>query len=195
MTARRLAVGADGWVAGAARIDSPNRDARLPGVEPTLVVIHGISLPPGEFGGDGVLRLFTNTLDPAAHPYYATLAGLRVSAHFLVRRDGALVQFVSCAERAWHAGVSRWRGRARCNDFSLGIELEGTDATPYATAQYRTLAALLRALRARYPLGAAVGHSDVAPGRKTDPGPAFDWDALARLTGARRLPAGASGPG
>ena len=187
MTSRRLAVGADGWVAAAARIDSPNRDARPDASPPTLVVIHGISLPPGRFGGDGIVRLFTNTLDPAAHPFYATIAGLRVSAHFLVRRDGALAQFVSCAERAWHAGVSSWRGRARCNDFSLGIELEGADTVPYTARQYATLAGLLRALRRRYPLEAAVGHSDVAPGRKTDPGPAFDWDRLARLAGARRL--------
>ena len=187
VTSRRLAVGADGWVAAAARVDSPNRDVRPPGVVATLVVVHGISLPPGEFGGDGIVRLFTNTLDPVAHPFYATIAGLRVSAHFLVRRDGALVQFVSCAERAWHAGVSSWRGRARCNDYSLGIELEGADDVPYTARQYAALAALLRALRRRYPLEAAVGHSDVAPGRKTDPGPAFDWDRLARLAGARRL--------
>lgn len=195
MSRRPLAVGTDGWVEGAARVVSPNRDARPPGAVPTLVVIHGISLPPGRFGGDGIARLFTNTLDPAAHPFYATIAHLRVSAHFLVRRDGELVQFVPCGQRAWHAGVSSWRGRARCNDYSVGIELEGTDATPYAKAQYRRLAALLRALRARYPLAEAVGHSDVAPGRKTDPGPAFDWDVLARLAGARRLPAGAARPG
>lgn len=195
MTGRRLAVDTGGRVAAATRIDSPNRDARPPGVVPTLVVIHGISLPPGRFGGDGIARLFTNTLDPAAHPFYATIAHLRVSAHFLIRRDGELVQFVPCGQRAWHAGVSAWRGRARCNDYSVGIELEGTDATPYAKAQYRRLAALLRALRARYPLAEAVGHSDVAPGRKTDPGPAFDWDALARLAGARRLPAGSARPG
>ena len=181
MTARRLAVGADGWVAAAARIDSPNRDARPDASPPTLVVIHGISLPPGRFGGDGIVRLFTNTLDPAAHPFYATIAGLRVSAHFLVRRDGALAQFVSCAERAWHAGVSSWRGRARCNDFSLGIELEGADTVPYTARQYATLAGLLRALRRRYPLEAAVGHSDVAPGRKSDPGAAFDWPRLRGL--------------
>jgi len=114
---------------------------------------------------------------------------LRVSAHFFVRRDGELVQFVSCNDRAWHAGVSHWRGRERCNDFSIGIELEGTDVTPYAGAQYRRLAGLLRALKRRYPsIGAAVGHSDIAPGRKTDPGPAFDWNRLSRLAGAARLP-------
>ena len=150
-------------------------------------MIHGISLPPRTFGGDGVVRLFTNTLDAAAHPYYATIAHLRVSAHFFIRRDGALLQFVSCNDRAWHAGVSSWRGRERCNDFSIGIELEGADDVPYTARQYAKLAALLRALKSRYPLEAAVGHSDVAPGRKTDPGPAFDWDRLAALAGARRL--------
>jgi len=183
-----------GWARGAVRVPSPNHDARPPGVVPTLVVVHGISLPPGEFGGDGIVKLFTNALDPAAHPYYAAIAHLRVSAHFLVRRDGALVQFVSCDERAWHAGVSAWRGRERCNDFSLGIELEGADDVPYTARQYARLAALLRALARRYPLDAAVGHSDVAPGRKTDPGPAFDWTRLARLTGARRLPPHAVAP-
>ena len=188
-TGRRLAVDAAGRVAAAAWIASPNRDARPAGAMPTLVVIHGISLPPRAFGGDGVVHLFTNTLDPGAHPYYATIAHLRVSAHFFIRRDGALVQFVSCNDRAWHAGVSSWRGRERCNDFSIGVELEGADDVPYTTRQYAKLAALLRALRHRYPVAAAAGHSDVAPGRKTDPGPAFDWDRLARLTGTPRLPA------
>jgi AmpD protein len=161
--------------------------------------VHGISLPPGVFGGADVARLFTNTLDPASHASYATLAGLRVSSHFFIRRDGELVQFVGCNERAWHAGVSSWRGRGRCNDFSVGIELEGADRVPYEDAQYRLLAGLLGALKRRYPtIADAVGHSDVAPGRKTDPGPAFDWDRLARLTGARRLastrrPAGREG--
>jgi AmpD protein len=150
--------------------------------------VHGISLPPGVFGGDDVARLFTNTLDPASHDSYASLAGLRVSSHFFIRRDGELVQFVGCNDRAWHAGVSSWRGRERCNDFSVGIELEGADRVPYEDAQYPRLAVLLRALKRRYPgIADAVGHSDVAPGRKTDPGPAFDWDRLARLTGARRL--------
>jgi AmpD protein len=149
--------------------------------------VHGISLPPGVFGGDGVARLFTNTLDPAADPFYVTIAGLRVSAHFFVRRRGEVVQFVGCNDRAWHAGVSSWRGRERCNDFSVGIELEGADDVPYTVRQYRRLADLLRALKRRYPtIAAAAGHSDIAPGRKTDPGPAFDWDRLALLTGARR---------
>ncbi|MFO1312616.1 MAG: 1,6-anhydro-N-acetylmuramyl-L-alanine amidase AmpD [Burkholderiales bacterium] len=183
-----LAVDARGIVARARQIPSPNRDARPPGETVSLVVVHGISLPPGTFGGDGVERLFTNTLEACAHPFYATIAGLRVSAHFFVRRDGDLVQFVPCEDRAWHAGVSSWRGRERCNDFSVGIELEGADDLPYEGVQYVRLAALLRALKRRYPaIEAAVGHSDVAPGRKTDPGPAFDWDRLARLCGAARL--------
>lgn len=186
--ARPLVIGADGLARDVPFIASPNHDARPADTELSLVVIHGISLPPGEFGGDGVARLFTNALDPLAHPYYATIAHLRVSAHLLVRRDGALVQFVGCNERAWHAGVSQWQGRERCNDFSIGIELEGTDDLPYEDAQYATLARLLGALKRRYPtLAAAVGHSDVAPGRKTDPGPHFDWARLAALAGAKRL--------
>jgi AmpD protein len=157
------------WVA------SPNFDPRPAGTPISLLVVHNISLPPGEFGGDGVVRLFTNTLDHAAHPYYAALRDLRVSSHFLVRRDGAVLQFVSCLDRAWHAGVSCWQGRERCNDFSIGVELEGGDDLPYAEAQYLVLADLTRALRARYPIADIAGHSDIAPGRKTDPGPAFDW--------------------
>ncbi|MFO1323819.1 MAG: 1,6-anhydro-N-acetylmuramyl-L-alanine amidase AmpD [Burkholderiales bacterium] len=184
----KLRVGDGGWLAGATRVASPNHDARPTGATVSLVVVHGISLPPGRFGGDGIVRLFTNTLDPKADPCYASIASLRVSAHFLVRRGGALIQFVSCDDRAWHAGVSSWRGRERCNDYSIGIELEGTDRVRYTARQYATLARLLAALADRYPLEAAVGHSDVAPGRKTDPGPAFDWDRLGRLTGRRRLP-------
>jgi AmpD protein len=184
----RVDIDRGGYARAARQVPSPNCDARPPGESITLVVVHAISLPPGAFGGDGVARLFTNTLDPAADPYYATIAHLRVSAHFFVRRDGELVQFVSCNERAWHAGVSSWRGRERCNDFSVGVELEVTDDTPYAAAQYGRLAGLLRGLKRRYPsIAAAAGHSDVAPGRKTDPGPAFDWDRLSRLTGAPRL--------
>ncbi len=147
--------------------------------------MHGISLPPGTFGGDGVLRLFTNRLDSRGHPYYAAIAGMKVSAHFLIRRDGELVQFVGCNDRAWHAGESAWKGREHCNDFSIGIELEGTDDVPYAAAQYTMLARLIRALRRRYPIADIVGHSDVAPGRKTDPGPAFDWARLRRLLAPR----------
>ena len=165
---------------------SPNRDPRPQQTAITLVVVHGISLPPGSFEGDGIERLFTNRLDPAVHPYFATIAALRVSSHFLIRRDGRLTQFVACSERAWHAGASSWRGRDRCNDFSIGVELEGTDDLPYATAQYAMLARLTRALARRYPIGDVVGHSDIAPGRKTDPGPVFDWPRLRRLIERRR---------
>lgn len=170
-------VDAAGWLAGARHIASPNCDARPEGEVPTLLVVHNISLPPGEFGGPGVIELFQNRLDPAAHPYYATIQGLRVSAHFFIRRDGELLQFVSCRERAWHAGISFWAGRERCNDFSIGVELEGTDELPFTDAQYVCLAELARALLAAYPgLRDVAGHSDIAPGRKTDPGPHFDWD-------------------
>ena len=168
----------------ARQVPSPNRDARPTPRDISLVVVHGISLPPGQFGGDAIENLFTNGLDPGADPYFASIAGLRVSAHFLVRRDGALTQFVACSERAWHAGQSTWRGRERCNDFSVGIELEGCDDVPYAGAQYAILARLVRALGRRYPIEDVVGHSDIAPGRKTDPGPAFDWARFRRL--ARR---------
>jgi len=167
-----------GLLRGARLVASPNCDDRPPGTEITLLVIHSISLPPGEFGGEGVVRLFTNTLDWAAHPFYATLRGLRVSAHFLVRRNGAIIQFVPCGRRAWHAGQSSWRGRASCNDFSIGVELEGVDTRPYTERQYARLATLVAALRRRYPITEIVGHSDIAPGRKTDPGPAFDWARL-----------------
>jgi len=195
VSAVSLRVDDAGYARAARQVASPNFDARPPGEAITLVVVHGISLPPGVFEGDAVMRLFTNTLDPAADPSFATIAGLRVSAHFLVRRDGELLQFVSCNDRAWHAGASAWRGRERCNDFSIGVELEGADDTPYDAAQYVRLASLLRALKRRYPsIGAAAGHSDIAPGRKTDPGPAFDWDLLSRLTGAPRLPSGLARP-
>jgi len=144
----------------------------------SLIVVHAISLPPGEFGGTAIVDLFTNRLDPDAHPYFAQLDGLRVSAHFLLRRDGETAQFVSCKRRAWHAGPSLWQGRARCNDFSVGIELEGSDDLPFDDRQYRRLSVLLTTLRAHYPIQAIVGHSDIAPGRKTDPGPCFDWRRL-----------------
>lgn len=173
---------ADGWLAGAVHIPSPNQDERPPGATIDLIVIHAISLPPGVFGGDAVIDLFTNRLDPAAHPYFASLAGTRVSAHFFVRRDGKLFQFVSCHARAWHAGVSCWRGRERCNDFSLGIELEGDDFTPFSDAQYATLGTLLERLRHFFPLAEIAGHADIAPGRKTDPGPYFDWLLIPRLS-------------
>ncbi|MGH7644721.1 MAG: 1,6-anhydro-N-acetylmuramyl-L-alanine amidase AmpD [Gemmatimonadales bacterium] len=164
-------------------IESPNCDDRPPAAEVSLLVIHGISLPPGKFGGDGVLRLFTNTLDWAAHPFYETLRGLRVSAHFFVRRTGEIIQFVPCGRRAWHAGESSWRGRERCNDFSIGVELEGVDTRPYTERQYARLVPLAATLRRRYPIAEIVGHSDIAPGRKTDPGPAFDWRRLRILVG------------
>lgn len=163
---------------------SPNRDARPPGEALELVVVHGISLPPGEFGGEAIERLFTNTLDPDGHPFFAEIAGLRVSAHVLVRRDGEVIQFVPFHERAWHAGASAWRGRERCNDFSVGVELEGTDEAPYEAVQYERLAAIVGALASAYPRidrDCLAGHADIAPGRKTDPGPAFDWRHLATL--------------
>ena len=181
--ASALCIDAAGRVEQAAWVPSPNCDARPPDAAVRLVVIHGISLPPGEYGGDGVVELFTNRLDPAAHPYYATIASLRVSSHFLIRRNGALLQFVACEHRAWHAGASCWQGMERCNDFSIGIELEGTDDAPYEDAQYLTLAPLLGLLRARYPIEHVVGHSDIAPGRKTDPGPAFDWSRVPGVPG------------
>jgi AmpD protein len=172
------ALDAAGWLSGANRIHSPNFDERPAGASVDLIVIHAISLPPGEFGGAGIVQLFTNALDPAGHPYYAEIHALRVSAHFLIRRDGELIQFVSCDKRAWHAGASCWRGRERCNDFSLGIELEGCDDRPFEEAQYQCLQALLARLRQRYPEAAIAGHADVAPGRKSDPGPCFDWTRI-----------------
>jgi AmpD protein len=156
-------------------VASPNCDPRPAGTHIELLVIHGISLPPGEFGGAGVESLFTNSLDHGAHPYYEQLRGMEVSSHFFLRRTGEIVQFVPCELRAWHAGASCWQGRERCNDFSIGVELEGTDEIPYTEAQYVQLIALTRALCARYPLREILGHSDIAPGRKTDPGAAFDW--------------------
>jgi len=182
---RHLAIDERGYANLARQVRSPNRDARPDGERISLVVIHGISLPPGEFGGDGIVQLFTNRLDPGRHPYFATIAELRVSAHFLVRRDGELIQFVGCFDRAWHAGTSTWKARERCNDFSIGIELEGTDAIAYAPSQYTMLARLIRSLRRALPIEDIAGHSDIAPGRKTDPGPAFDWARLRRLLAAR----------
>lgn len=180
---------AQGWHRRARRVPSPNHDDRPAGVRPDLLLIHHISLPPGRFSGDAIERLFTNTLDTAADPSLAGLASLRVSAHFLIRRRGELLQFVSGDARAWHAGVSSFLGRERCNDFSIGIELEGTGERRYTEAQYRVLGALTHALAARWPLRHVAGHSDVAPGRKTDPGPSFDWarfGAVARACGLRR---------
>jgi len=174
-----ISIDDDGWAASASdgveRVPSPNRDERPDAEPPSLIVVHNISLPPGEFGGRFVDALFTNALDPSAHPFFAGLAGLRVSSHFLVRRDGALAQFVPCRLRAWHAGVSVFDGRERCNDFSIGIEVEGDDDHVFEDVQYARLTSLIEALRRRYPITAIAGHSDIAPGRKTDPGPCFDW--------------------
>lgn len=173
----------EGIADGARWTPSPNFDDRPDGAAIELLVVHAISLPPGNFGGSAVTALFTNCLDPEAHPYYRDIAALCVSAHFYLRRDGEVVQFVSCAKRAWHAGVSCWRGRERCNDFSIGIELEGCDEQPFEDAQYYALARLTRAVKARYPIADVVGHSDIAPGRKTDPGPFFDWPRYRKLAG------------
>jgi AmpD protein len=168
-----------GWVAGATRVASPFHDERPAGTAIELLVVHNISLPPGRFGSGDVLRLFTGTLDARAHPFFATVADQRVSAHFFIDRGGDVTQLVSCRRRAWHAGASRFEGRSRCNDFSLGVELEGTDFAPFTDTQYAALARLVAVLRAAYPLRALRGHSDIAPERKTDPGPFFDWSRLA----------------
>lgn len=161
-------------------IASPNFDARpctAPGVTIpiSLIVIHNISLPPGQYGGNGIIDLFTNQLNPHEHPYYAQIHTYKVSAHFLIRRNGELIQFVSCLSRAWHAGVSNWQGRERCNDFSVGVELEGSDFEAFTPEQYHTLKDVIASIRNAYPITAIAGHSDIAPGRKTDPGPCFDW--------------------
>lgn len=166
---------ADGWVCGIVRRDSPNHDARPAGMPIRLAIIHAISLPPGEFGGPAVDAFFLNRLDPAAHAYFATIAAQRVSAHFFIRRDGAVLQYVACLRRAWHAGVSCWRGRQRCNDFSLGIELEGDARHAFDARQYASLQRLLTLLAQAFPLEEIVAHADVAPGRKSDPGARFDW--------------------
>jgi AmpD protein len=173
-----------GLLQGTRQVASPNCDDRPAGVQPELIVVHGISLPPGEYGGPHIDQLFTNRLSREAHPYFEKVADLRVSAHLMVRRDGEVVQYVPCHRRAWHAGASSWRGRERCNDFSIGIEVEGSDGEPYESTQYAMLArviALLCRAYASLSLDQVVGHSDIAPGRKTDPGPAFDWPRLRAL--------------
>jgi AmpD protein len=178
-----------GLLRGARQVESPNCDDRPTGQAPELLVVHGISLPPGEFGGPWIDALFTNQLPRDAHPYFATIADLRVSAHLLVRRDGEVVQYVPFHRRAWHAGASAWRGRERCNDFSIGIELEGTDASAYEPVQYAVLARVVALLCDAYPTlsaDALVGHSDIAPGRKSDPGIAFDWPLLHALVRYRQ---------
>jgi AmpD protein len=179
---------ATGLLSGVRQVLSPHFDARPAGTVAELLVVHGISLPPGEFGGPWIDRLFTGTLPPEAHPYFRELAAARLSAHALVRRDGAIVQYVPFGERAWHAGASQYRGRSTCNDFSVGVELEGSDDTPYTEAQYQQLAALAAALLTAYASLSAehiVGHSDIAPGRKTDPGATFDWPRFRALLNER----------
>lgn len=176
-----LTIAADGWCAQARICPSPNFESRPPDVAVDLLVVHNISLPPDEFGHHYIEALFLNRLDCSLHPYFEQLRGMRVSAHFLIRRDGELLQFVSANDRAWHAGLSRFRERERCNDFSIGVELEGSDFRPFEAAQYLMLARLVDALGRRYPLRHITGHEQIAPGRKTDPGPFFDWSRLARL--------------
>lgn len=174
---------ATGFIVGVRRVLSPNYDERPPGAELGLIVVHGISLPPGDFGNGWVDRFFCNDLPADGHPYFATMCHLTVSAHVLIARDGTLTQYVPFDRRAWHAGKSEYCGRSACNDFSVGLELEGTDDLPYADVQYRALSQLIVALRRAYPSlrrAEVVGHSDIAPGRKTDPGPAFDWTLLER---------------
>lgn len=182
MTGKRIRSGfrlsPEGWLKQAKRIVSPNFDERPENTTISLIVIHAISLPPESFGGPGIVQLFTNTLNPAAHPYYQTIHTFKVSSHFLIRRNGAVLQFVPCAARAWHAGESTWRGQSRCNDFSIGIELEGSDNVPFSHAQYRALKRLTISLKNHYPITDITGHSNIAPARKTDPGPFFDWSKL-----------------
>ncbi len=172
-----------GWLRQAIRLPSPNFGPRPAQALIDLIVVHSISLPPGQYGGEGVQALFTNRLDWDAHPYYQQIRGLEVSSHFYIRRDGALWQFVSCDDRAWHAGRSHYRGRDNCNDDSIGIELEGLEGDTFEPAQYQALADLCQALSARYPIAHLAGHEHIAPGRKLDPGPGFDWRLLQALLG------------
>ncbi|MGZ8270784.1 MAG: 1,6-anhydro-N-acetylmuramyl-L-alanine amidase AmpD [Methylophilus sp.] len=165
----------NGWIKQAHHIASPNYDVRPEQCNIDMLVIHNISLPPSQFGGNGIIELFTNQLNPNEHPYYAEIYTRKVSSHFLIRRDGGLLQFVSCFDRAWHAGASQWEGRERCNDFSVGIELEGSDYEVFEETQYETLTILLNTLKKHFPIQHVVGHSEIAPERKTDPGPYFDW--------------------
>ena len=172
-----------GWLVGARRVPSPHYDCRPDDETPTLLVVHNISLPPGEFGGPWIDALFTGTIDPQAHPFFAEIAHLRVSAHCLIRRDGEIVQYVPFDKRAWHAGVSSFKGREGCNDFSVGVELEGTDFVSFEPEQYETLVSLTDALRRRYSLKTITGHQHIAPVRKTDPGPFFDWQLYKKMLG------------
>lgn len=171
-----MRIDVNGCVDGFQCIPSPNCDDRPSGILVEMLVIHNISLPPDEFGGDGVIELFTNRLNPSEHPYYQTVHSLKVSSHFFIRRGGEIIQFVPCDKRAWHAGLSSWGGRNQCNDFSIGVELEGSDRTAFTDDQYRALIRLSLLLQESYPIKDIVGHSDIAAGRKTDPGPHFDWD-------------------
>jgi N-acetyl-anhydromuramoyl-L-alanine amidase len=173
-----------GWLPGALQIPSENQDERPPGQEIVLLVIHSISLPPDDYGGPSITSLFTNAIDPDLHPYFLSIAPLRVSAHVLVRRDGGLIQFVPFLQKAWHAGASSWKQRERCNDFSIGIEMEGCDSGPFSEAQYNTLTRLIGVLLSHYPIVDVVGHDAISPGRKTDPGPFFDWLHLSLLEDA-----------
>jgi len=173
----------DGWYAFARRLDSPNFGPRPTGVQPELIVIHSISLPPGDYGNGQVQRLFTNQLDWEAHDYFRGIRGLQVSAHFFIARDGQLWQFVSCDDRAWHAGESTYRGKANCNNYSVGIELEGLEGHIFESAQYETLSSLSAALLQTYPILQVAGHEHIAPGRKQDPGAGFDWPVLRRSLG------------
>lgn len=177
----------DGWYEAATRLPSPNFGPRPLDAQIELIVVHSISLPPGVYGGDEVQRLFTNRLDWEAHPYFRQIRGIEVSAHFYVRRCGALWQFVSCDQRAWHAGASSWRGKSNCNDFSIGIELEGLEGDTFESAQYATLARLCASIARRYPVRDIAGHSDIAPGRKIDPGPGFDWNLFINQIGSRDM--------
>ncbi len=181
-----LQINSQGFITSAKQVCSPNFDARpcldTAAPEISMIVIHNISLPPNQYGGNGIIELFTNTLNPDEHPYYAEIYTRKVSSHFLIRRDGELLQFVSCLQRAWHAGVSNWLGRERCNDFSVGIELEGSDFEAFESAQYKLLQLLINILKQTYPIQTIVGHSEIAPGRKTDPGPYFDWSIIKQKT-------------
>ena len=186
------AVGADGWWPSAQRWDSPHCDCRPDPADITLLVVHNISLPAGRFGGPHVSDLFTGRIDYNTDPSFADLRGVKVSSHFFIRRDGRVIQYVSANDRAWHAGASSFRGREKCNDFSIGVELEGTDHTPFEAAQYAALAALTAALQARYRLAWARGHEHIAPGRKTDPGPLFNWEYYQKLLKEQAMLVGAS---
>lgn len=180
-------INASGLLNTAQFIASPNYDERPTGTNIDLLVIHNISLPPNEFSGNAVIELFTNRLNSQAHPYYQFLQGLRLSTHFFIRRNGTVIQFVSCNDRAWHAGVSCWQGRERCNDYSIGIELEGSDITPFTDAQYVTLISMTKCLCNHYPIKLITGHSDISPGRKTDPGPYFNWENYAMCLGDNKF--------